>query len=77
MITCLIAPEILSDLGSQPYLRDATPTESEIFRQDHSSLNWSDDCGRPYFAVVIDTDHPDCPPQLVSKAKSRLRIRWL
>ena len=79
MITLLIAPELLEDLGfgEVPYLRDATADEVEVFRSDHPQLNHLDTSGRPYFATVVDTGHPDCPPALAAKAKTTLRLRWL
>ena len=77
MITLLMAPELLSEIGNVPYIRDATPFESQVFRGEHPNLKHMDDCGRPYFATTIDETHPDCPFLLVCKAKTTLRMRWL
>jgi hypothetical protein len=75
MIILLMAPEALADLGEQPWLRDATPAESELFKTDHPHLDGIDGIGRPYFTVAID--ETQCPPKLAQKAKATLRLRWL
>ncbi len=75
MIILLMAPEALTDLGPQPWLRDATVEEQRAFKAEHPCLNDIDGDGRPYFTIAID--ETTCPPALAAKAKITLRLRWL
>jgi hypothetical protein len=74
MTTLLLSPEQLTDSVDVPWMREATPAEAEAFRDQYPQLNSEDRDGRPYFPVVIDTEHAEFPANLRHQVTHSLRI---
>lgn len=74
MRTILLSPEQINDCQDCPWLRDATPEESQKFKDEHPMLLGVDRECRPYFAVTIDEDHPQFPPHLKEQLSRALRV---
>jgi hypothetical protein len=70
--TLLLGAEGCSELDGEPYIRDATPEERAAWEAEHPRLPGVIS-NRPYFLVVVNVDHPDCPRAVADKARSVLR----
>jgi hypothetical protein len=70
--TILLGAEGCSELESAPYIRDATPEEIAAWDVRYPRLEKVVN-NRPYFLVVVDVDHSECPREIADRARKVVR----
>ena len=74
LVTFLLSPEQINDCQDIEWLREATPEESQAFKDAHPGLPHVDRDCRPYFPMTADIEHPKIPSYLVEQIGRALRI---